>query len=146
MNDDLQDKLTLLLKSEKTLLRLEMRKKVRQVILIFIALIALLVALSALNVALYFYLSTLFTPIYSALSLAGVNIFLSLILFFIAANLSLGEDEKSAYEIRDFARNQVRREVDEVRDNIFNTRSIISNLFSFKRAVYLISLFKKAKS
>ena len=135
MNRNIEDKLALLLKSEKTLLRLEMRKKVRQAFLIVITLILLLCALGALNVALYLYLTDFISPLLSALSLAGVDITLAVVLLLIALNIGLGEDEKSAYEIRDFARTQIRHEIEDVR----------SSFFSFKNAIALISLFKKGK-
>lgn len=136
MTDDLQDKLALLLKSERTLMRLELRKKVRQAVLLILACIAIFSAFIALNVTLYLYLSTLIEPIYSALSIASIDILIALLLLLIAANLGLGEDEKSAYEIRDFARNQVQKEV----------HSLRSNLLSFKHLIQLISVFKKGKS
>ena len=136
MNRNIEDKVALLIKSEKTLLRLEMRKKVRQGFLIIVTLILLLCALAALNVASFIYLSSFVTPLVSALSLAVVDFFLAAILLIIAFNIGLGEDEKSAYEIRDFARTQIRHEIEDVR----------SSFFSFKNAISLLSLFKKGRN
>ena len=135
MNRNIEDKISLLVKSEKTLLRLEMRKKMRQALLIAITLILLLCALGALNVALYLYLTHFVTPLFSALILAGIDILLALILLLITFNMGLGEDEKSAYEIRDFARGQIKNEIADIR----------SSFFSFRNAISLIALFKKGK-
>ncbi len=53
MNRELSNKLQLLLRSEKALLKLEMRKKGRQVVLTTIAVLAVLATLVMVNVSTY---------------------------------------------------------------------------------------------
>ncbi len=151
MNHDINAKLKLLIKSEKALLKLEMRKKGRQTILISIALLAILVGLVMLNVTFYLYLETQFTPLISAAILSGVNLLLAVIFFVIASRQSSGPEAESIEEIRNFALDQLSTDIDGVKKNVsefkesaYRVKSSVDSLtsgefFGLKGVVPIIS-------
>ena len=118
MNNDFNAKIKLLIKSEKALLSLEMRKKSRETFWVVLGLIALFIALIMLNVTLYLYLSTHFSNAASAGILTLLNITVAGIFFMIASKQNRGSEAESIEDIRDFAWQQVSTDVDEVKENI----------------------------
>lgn len=118
MKEDFNAKLNLLIKSEKALFRLEMRKRGRQTLFIAVALLAVMVALSLLNVAIYLYLVTRFSPMISAGILSGFNLMVAVIFFIVAFRQDTGPESESLEEIRDFAWEQVSRDFDGVKQQI----------------------------
>ncbi len=117
MSDDIGNKLKLLLRSEKALLKLEMRRRGRQTVLAAIGIIAVFAALAALNLSAYLYLSTMMSAPPAALALAGANILLALLFFFIASKQQNGPEAEAITEIRDFALAQLGEDVDEFKQN-----------------------------
>ncbi len=118
MKEDFNAKLNLLIKSEKALFRLEMRKKGRQSLFVAIALLAVLVALALLNVTIYLYLETRFSPMASAGILSGLNLAIALIFFIVAARQNTGPEAESLEEIREFAWKQVSQDLDGVKQQV----------------------------
>jgi hypothetical protein len=68
MSDDFNAKMKLLIKSEKAMLSLEMRKKSRQTVWIALALLAVLVGLITLNATVFLYLETMYYLLYDSLT------------------------------------------------------------------------------
>ena len=118
MNDDFNAKIKLLIKSEKALLSLEMRKKSRETLWAALGLIATLIALIMVNITAYLYLSEHFTNAASAGILTLINITIAGIFFTIASKQERGAEAESIEDIRDFAWQQVSTDVDEVKENI----------------------------
>jgi len=137
MNKDLSNKVNLLIRSEKALLRLEMRRKGRQVVLAVVAVLAILATLVMLNVALYFYLAESFSTVLSALLLAGANLALAVLFLVIASHQELGAEADAINEIRDYALqelsgdfDEIRQEAMEIRDSFSKVSSGISSVFN----------------
>ncbi len=118
MRQDFNTKMKLLIKSEKALLSLEMRKKSRQTLWVALALLAVLLSLLLLNVTIYLYLSSSFSMLISAAILAGLNLFIAGIFFFIAAHQDRAAEAQAIEDIRDFAWEQVSADINEVKQNI----------------------------
>ncbi len=130
MSQDLGNKLHLLLQSEKALLKLEAARRGRQVVMSAIAVIAVLAALIMLNVAIFLYLETLYTPQLSALLLAGLNMLLALLFFWISSRQTAGAQAESLQEIRDFAVKQLAEDVDDVKSNVVELKNGIQSISS----------------
>jgi len=118
MSEDFNAKMKLLIKSEKALLSLEMRKRSRQTVWVALALLAVLVALVMINVTTYLYLSTTFNNLESAAILSVINIVISMLFFMIASRQDRGAEAESIEDIRDFAWEQVSTDIDEVKQNV----------------------------
>jgi len=118
MSEDFNTKMKLLIKSEKALLNLEIRKKSRQTVWMALALVAVLVGLVMMNVTVYLYLSEQFTDLESAAILSGLNILVAAIFFWIASQQDRGAEAESIEEIRDFAWEQVSTDMDEMKQHV----------------------------
>ena len=157
MNRELSNKLQLLLRSEKALLKLEMRKKGRQVVLASIGIIAVLATLVMLNVSAYLYLVESHTPLYSALVLTGVDLVIAIILFIVAARQELGSEAEAVNEIRDYALkelsgefDEIQQEASEIRESFSKVSSGISSVFNrdfsaVKAIIPLVEMFVKTR-
>lgn len=132
MSDDFNAKMKLLIKSEKALLSLEMRKRSRQTLWISLALLAVLVSLIMLNVTVFLSLETKYSNLESAAILTGLNIAVAVLFFVIASHQDRGADAAAIEEIRDFAWGQVSTDIDEVKQNVSEFANSVKNV---KRSV-----------
>jgi len=128
MNENFNAKMKLLIKSEKALLSLEMRKKSRQTLWISLALVAVLVSLVMLNVTVYLYLSTQYSNLISAAILSGLNISVAILFFFIASRQDRGIEAESIEEIRDFAWDQLSNDISEVKENLNDFKQSVAKV------------------
>ena len=137
MNDDFNAKIKLLIKSEKALLSLELRKKSKETFWVVLGIVALFVSLVMVNITAYLYLSESFSNAESAGILTIINIVLAGIFFSIASKQDRGAEAESIEDIRDFAWQQVSTDIDEVKENIQEfTQSIVKvkdNVESFTK-------------
>ena len=118
MSEDFNAKMKLLIKSEKALLNLEMRKKGRQTLWMALALLAVLTGLAMLNVTVYLLLAEYFSTLQAAAILSGLNLLVAAVFFWIASRQNLGAEAQSIEDIRDFAWEQVSTDLNEVKQNI----------------------------
>lgn len=135
MSEDFNAKMKLLIKSEKALLSLEMRKKSRQTVWIALALLAVLVSLIMLNVTVFLYLETSHSNLESAAILTGLNVLVAILFFIIASRQGRGAEAESIEDIRDFAWGQVSTDIDEVKQHVSeftsSVKKVKSNVESF---------------
>jgi len=132
MSEDFNAKMKLLIKSEKAMLSLEMRKKSRQTVWIALALLAVLLGLITLNITIFFYLETMYSNLISAAVLSVLNLFAASIFFLVASKQTTGAETEAIEEIRNFAWSQVQTDMDEVKQNITQYTDSISKV---KRSV-----------
>jgi hypothetical protein len=125
MSEDFNAKMKLLIKSEKALLSLEMKKKGRQTLWTTLALLAILVTLIMLNITVYLYLSTTHTALEAAATLTGVNLVIAILFFVIASKQDRGAEAASIEDIRDFAWEQVSTDIDEVKQNVTDFKNSV---------------------
>jgi len=125
MQSDFNAKVKLLVKSEKAMLDLEIRRRGRQVVWTALGLLAVLVGLVMLNVTAFLYLSGRFSTLEAAAILTGLNLFFAAIFFFIAGKQDRGPEAQSVEDIRDFAWSQVSDDLDEVKGSINDFRQSI---------------------
>jgi hypothetical protein len=118
MSEDFNARLNLVLKSEKALLKLEIRKRGRQTVLIVIALLAVLTGLVMLNITAYLYFITLFSNLVAAALLTGINLLLAVLFFVLAIRQDTGAETESIQEIRDFAWQQLSTDIDGVKAQV----------------------------
>jgi len=128
MSEDLNAKIKLLIKSEKAMLSLEMRKRSRQTIWVALALLAVLVGLITLNITVYLYLETMYTNLMSAAILSGVNLLAAVIFFMMASRQTTGPETEAIEEIRNFAWSQVQTDIDDVKQNVTQFTDSISKV------------------
>ena len=157
MNKELSNKLHLLIRSEKALLRLEMRKKGRQVVFIAIAILAVLATLIMLNISAYLYLTEASTPLNAALILMAVDLAVAILFFILASRQELGNEAESINEIRDYALQElsgefeeIKQEASEIRESFSKVSGGISAVFNrdfnaVKAVVPLIEMFVKIR-
>ena len=115
MSEDFNAKIKLLIKSEKALLSLEMKKKSRQTVWVALGLVAVLVTLVMVNITASLYLAATRTPLEAAAILTGLNIAVAVLFFLLASRQSVGAEAASIEDIRDFAWEQVSSDLDEVK-------------------------------
>lgn len=157
MDNELHRKLNLLIRSEKALLKLEMRRKGRQIILTSIALIAILAGLVMLNVSVFLYLDESFTHLQSAMILTAINLVLAVLLLIAASRQELGSEAEAVHEIRDYALvelsgefDDIKQEASEIRESFSKVSHGISAVFNrdfsaLKAVVPLIEIFAKTR-
>ena len=125
MSEDFNAKIKLLIKSEKALLSLEMKKKSRQTVWIALALVAVLVTLVMVNITAYLYLSSTHTPLEAASILTGMNIAVAVLFFVLASRQTVGAEASSIEDIRDFAWEQVSSDLDEVKQHATDLKNSV---------------------
>ena len=153
MNKELTNKINLLLRSEKAMLKLEMRKRGRQVVLASIGVIAVLATLVMMNVSAYLYFVESYSPLHAALILSTVDLFVAILFFVVAARQGLGAEAEAVNEIRDYARKELssemetfQKETEEIRESFSKVSSGISSVFNrdfsaVKAVMPLVELF-----
>lgn len=153
MNRDLSTKIKLLIKSEKALLNLEIRKKSKQAVWMAVGVLTAFIALVMLNVTMYLYLSNNFSPVISAAILTILNLLLTAIAFFVASSSKKTAESESIEEIRDYAWTQLANDIDETKNSVSEFKDSIlkakENIFGLKNLLPLlttvINLSKKGK-
>jgi len=130
MSEDFNAKMKLLIKSEKALLALEMRKKSRQTVWIALALLAVLVGLIMLNVTVYLLLSEHYSNLVSAAILSGLNILVATLFLLVASRQDRGPEAQSIEDIRDFAWEQISTDIDEVKQNVSDFKQSVTKVRS----------------
>lgn len=133
--DDLIVKLRVLAKAEAILVRLHLRRAVRQMSLALAAALFGLLALAMLNVALYLYLSVRMDPALAAFAAAGVDLLIGVAAIIAAGRLELGSEAETAEMIRDRAitelaadAERVRQQLESLGDDIKGIRTSISSI------------------
>lgn len=105
--DKLIAKLRLLAKAEAILVRLHLRRAVRQMSFVIVAALFGLLALAMLNVALYLFLAPRIDPALAALAVAGLDALVAVVAVAAASRLELGSEAESAESIRDQVSNEL---------------------------------------
>lgn len=158
MNKELSNKLQLLLRSEKALLKLEMRKKGRQVVLTTIAILAVLATLVMLNVSAYLYLIENSTPLNAALILMAIDLAVAMLFFILASRQELGNEAEAINEIREYALeelsgefDEIKQEASEIRESFSKVSGGISSVFNrdfsaVKALIPLVEMFVKTRN
>lgn len=116
--DELIVKLRLLVKAESILIRLHLRRTVRQVSLVLAAALFGLLALVMLNVALYLFLEPRTGPAQAALAAAGLDLLAAAAAVIIAGRLGLGPEAGSARSLRDLASAELAADADRLREQL----------------------------
>ena len=126
-------KLRLLAKAEAILVRLHLRRAVRQVTFVLVAALFGLLALAMLNVALYLFLAPRIDPALAAFAVAGLDALLAVVAVVAASRLELGPEAEAAESIRDLAANglaadaeRLRAQFDDLGQDIKHIRSAVT--------------------
>jgi hypothetical protein len=113
--EELIAKLRLLAKAEAILVRLHLRRAVRQVSFVLAAALFGLLALAMLNVAFYLFLAPRFDPAWAALAVAGLDALLAVVAVVAASRLELGPEAEAAASIRDLASDELAADAERLR-------------------------------
>ena len=143
MNQDLSKKIKLIVKSEKELLKLEIGKKSKQLVWVFIGIIAVFMTLVMFNITIFFYLSSNYTTLVSTSILTMINLIFTTISFYIASSKSKSSEVKSIEEIRDYAWTQIANDIDATKNSIDDFKESVvkikDNLLGFKSLLPIIT-------
>ena len=143
MNQDLSKTIKLIVKSEKALFKLEVRKKSKQFVWASIGIVAVFITLVMLNITIFFYLSNSYTTLVSTSILTIMNLVFTTIAFYIASSNTKSTEAKSIEEIRDYAWTQIANDIDGTRNSIDELKESIlkakDNLFGFKSLLPIIT-------
>ena len=157
MNKELSKKVSLLLRSEKAMLKLEMSRRSRQAVLAAIGVIAVLATLVMLNITAYLFLKVHFTSEIAALILTGADMLIAIFFLVLASQQELGREANAVREIRDYARQELSGELEslqeetaEIRESFSKVSSGISSIFNrdfsaVKAVLPLIEMFVKSR-
>jgi hypothetical protein len=133
--NELIAKLRLIAKAEAILVRLHLRRAVRQVSFVLAAAVFGLLALAMLNVALYLFLAPRFDPALAAFAVAGLDALLAVVAVAAAIRLELGPEAEAAESIRDLASNELaadaerlRAQLDDLGQDIKQIRSAVTGI------------------
>lgn len=133
--DELIAKLRLLAKAEVILVRLHLRRAVRQMSFVIVAALFGLLALAMLNVALYLFLAPRFDPALAALAVAGLDALVAIVAVAVASRLELGPEAEAAASIRDLASDELaadaerlRAQLDDLGRDIKRIRSAVTGI------------------
>jgi hypothetical protein len=113
--DDLIVKLRLLAKAEAILIRLHLRRAVRQSSLVLVAALFGLLALAMLNVGLYFTFAPQLGQALAAFAVAGLDVLLAAAAVVLASRLGLGPEAGAAESIRDRLSSELAADADRLR-------------------------------
>ena len=116
--DDLIKKLRLLAKAEAILVRLHLRRAVRQMSLVLGAALFGLLALAMLNVALYLLLAPRIDPALAAFAVAGMDLLVGVAAVVAAGRLELGPEAETAEMIRDRASSELAADAERLRQQL----------------------------
>ena len=116
--DDLIKKLRLLAKAEAILVRLHLRRAVRQMSLVLGAALFGLLALAMLNVALYLLLAPRIDPALAAFAVAGMDLLVGVAAVVAAGRLELGPEAETAEMIRDRATSELAADAERLRKQL----------------------------
>ena len=133
--NELIAKMRLIAKAEAILVRLHLRRAVRQMSLVLIAALFGLLALAMLNVALYLLLAPRIDPALAAFAVAGLDALLAVVAVAAASRLELGPEAEAAASIRDTATielaadaERLREQLDDLGQDIKRIRAAVTGL------------------
>jgi type VI protein secretion system component VasK len=133
--EELIAKLRLLAKAETILVRLHLRRAVRQVSFVLAAALFGLLALAMLNIALYLFLAPRIDPALAALAVAGLDALVAVVAVVAASRLELGPEAEAAASLRDLVSNELaadaerlRAQLDDLGQDIKRIRSAVTGL------------------
>ena len=128
-------KMRLLAKAEAILVRLHLRRAVRQVSVVLAAALFGLLGLAMLTVAFYLFLAPRIDPALAALSVAVLDLLLAVAAVVAASRLELGPEAEAAEMIRDRASSELaadaerlRAQLDDLGQDIKRIRSAVTGL------------------
>lgn len=120
--------LQLLWRSERVMAEARLKLTSRKLVLAVIAGIACLIAVSMLNLAVYWALVTVVSKPLAALIVALVNIVIAGLLIAIAQGLQPGPEEEMLREVRDIALGDLGSEVDDVQAKLLQLREDVEGV------------------
>ena len=128
--DELVGKLRLLAKAELILLRLHLRRTVKQAAFYVVAALLAVLAVGMLNVALYLYLSPLIESARAALIVAVADIALAAVVIIAAGRLHIGPEADAANALRELTLSELVSDIDRVKTQIADLSDDIKKIRS----------------
>lgn len=135
--DELVVKLRLLAKAELILLRLHLRRTVKQAAFYIVAALLAVLAVGMLNVALYLYLAPILESARAALVVALADIGLAAVVILAAGRLHLGPEADAANALRELTMTELVADIERVKtqiadlsDDVKKIRSAVTGFMS----------------
>lgn len=135
--DELVVKLRLLAKAELILLRLHLRRTVKQAAFYIVAALLAVLAVGMLNVALYLYLAPILESARAALVVALADIALAAVVILAAGRLHLGPEADAANALRELTMTELVADIERVKtqiadlsDDVKKIRSAVTGFMS----------------
>ncbi len=118
MDDNFEAKLQLYLRSERAMLDIFIRDKSRQLLFLFMSLMALLTAWIMFDIAVFFTLGAYFTVKMTTFILAAANVLLFLIFICCSKRRKHQKEVEALQDIRDFAKHEVTKDLKVVKNEV----------------------------
>lgn len=129
MNDFFQ-KMHVLLRAERAILRINMQSAARQFFLYAVGVVLILLAVAALNVAIYVTLSETYGRGMGAMIVCAINAIFAVIIMVAAGRTKPGPEVAMATEIRDLAISEINTDVDSVRQSLNEVKTDVNKIRS----------------
>jgi hypothetical protein len=146
--EDFLVKLRILFRAEFILVRLHLRRAVKQTALFVVAGLLSVLSAAMLNVALYFYLVPRLDGAGAALVVALIDLILAAAAIAFAGRMALGPEEASAKVLADLSMTELAsdighatKQIRDLEDDIRQVRSAVTNLLTFGN-INLASVFQ----
>lgn len=132
MIEELGVKLRILARAEMTLLKADAHRRTNRLLLHTLAIGCLLVALVFVNLAVFFLLTESEVNANAAFTLAGINLALAAIPFFMARSAKPGSEEQMVREIREMAAEEITRDLSRVSGEV---QEVVDAAKQFRRGL-----------
>jgi hypothetical protein len=121
-------KLRLLIRTELVLMRLHIRRAAHQAVFVAVGVASILLTITMIDVAAFFYLSDYFGRAGGGLALAAVNGLLAVGMFLIASRMKLGPEAQMAAEVRELAVAQIEADAQRAEDYVNSVKSDVMQI------------------
>lgn len=128
MNENFDKKLNLYLRSERAMLDIFVRDKLRQLFFVSLGLIALCTALIMFDIAMFVTLQHYFPTHTTAFILAGSHAALCFLFILCAKHKKHQRDIEALRDIRDFAKEQVSHDIKIATDDVIHMGKSVKNI------------------
>lgn len=123
-------KMHVLLRAERAILRINLQTVAKQIILYAVGIVLILLAVAALNVAIYVTLSETYGRGAGAFIVSAINAILAVFIMIVANRTKPGPEIAMATEIRDLAVSEINTDVENVRQNLNEIKTDVEQIRS----------------
>ena len=144
MCKNFESKLNVYIRSERAMLDIFMRDKLRQLLLVVIGVIALFTALIMLDLSLFFTLKSHFSTEMTAFILGDANILVFVVSLLFSKRKKHRKEVEALKEIRDFAKEEVLKDVKVATDEVVEVGQSVGHVVQGASSIFNGEVFSLA--